>query len=739
LVLCSFAEAISAGDPLFLFDAPPFGEDAAASGEATLAAWRSLPQDVKPYAMLRLPFVPRTTGSDNEFLDTVLSVLQKESVPVFLTAGVSAGANLYPVPIVTQFLKKYSTIKGAYVEGLAFNQYYEFADGNRLGEPPEVRWLISFIEEVAKVRRFAAIALDELHWPRIMSNAWCAPLYDTIKKHRSRVLPINLQRGHHNIARMSALMGLWLEGAAEDWGVSLSSDWAREAGFLRIGILGRADERRFSPAYLCKAMVLAGAMTGATVYHFREPRDLWYEKDATIRRKSWEMLLHPTLSALVKEGQIVDQDAVRKKAKVAYQLGPSKTAKEFHANLADIDGVYDEGRMIHGAYGMERPGTVPELIPNTGRNYWIPIFSAHAEEESLASFAGVFGPSDLPTVEAWSEALSTYYSPGEQGTAFVTTIGTHSFILHTRENNYERQTFRLPDAAAPVTAIRAERGPDGVTVSWPFREGDLDFRVYRRAGTEGLFSLIAENIDAHRFLDSAAPLDRDVTYRVSARTNEKAPYAGTIDYGHYRALSLTLSRHGEEVTLPLRRRSAASISINEDPALGDAVIDRYSEEEEAAQRGIFKRVDEWEAAFVAEGLGEVADLYASNYEDAQGWGFQYALRAYQWFFDRYDHLYMDRQIREWNFSDLAGKGEVRVLLYVRFNGLAKTDATGRLADIPAYFPRATTGEVWLTFTNAQGPWRIKHSNPALPNLNDILSFSAGPGDEVGPGPDLPRR
>ncbi len=742
LLSSSLAGAISADAPLFLFDAPPLSNQPREVANSILDAWRSLPSNLEPHAMFRLPFVSLQSDSEREYLETVLAALQKEDVPVFLTAGIDAGAHLYPVSTVTGLLRGYSTIKGAYVEGLAFNQYHEFANGDAMGEPPEARWLAALIEETAKVRRFAAIALDELHWPRVMSNDWCSRLYDTIKKNQSRVLPLNLQRGHHNITRISALMGLWLEGAVEDWGISISSDWYREAGFIRPGQFGHAQgDSVVMPPELYNAMLLQGSMLGATVYHLRKPEDLWFGES---RGTYWEPVLRPALAALADTGLIVEQDAIREKVKVAYRLAPSRTAKAFHANLTDIDGVHDDGHMLHGAYGLERPGQVPELIPNTGRNYWIPIFSAHTNEERLGSFERVIGPGDLPTVGAWRDTLLRHYSPAEQGTAFVISAGKHTFILHTRENLFESQTFRLPEAAAPVVGFRADRGQNGVIVSWPFREGDLDFRVYRRAGGEKGFSLIAEDIETRRFLDESAPRGQTATYRVEARTNEKQPYAGTVNFGDYRAVNRTLSHHAHEVTLRRTQRSAASLPIQRKDTRPSKTewwpnLEGLGGAQRAAAKNIADRILEWESAFAAERLNGVADLYATDYEDAQGWGFQYALRSYQWFFDRYDRLRMDRQIRRWDFSRFGNVREVRVLLYARFNGLAETDATGRFADIPAYFPRATTGETWLTFTNAEGPWRIVHTNPALPNLNDILSFSAGPGDNAGPGPDLPRR
>ncbi|HNR37286.1 MAG TPA: hypothetical protein PKO36_19080, partial [Candidatus Hydrogenedentes bacterium] len=60
---------------------------------------------------------------------------------------------------------------------------------------------------------------------------------------------------------------------------------------------------------------------------------------------------------------------------------------------------------------------------------------------------------------------------------------------------------------------------------------------------------------------------------------------------------------------------------------------------------------------------------------------------------------------------------------------------GRIADMPAWFPRENRGETTLTFIEEDGAWRIAGSNPALPNMRDILGFSASPFDNLPVGPD----
>ena len=74
-------------------------------------------------------------------------------------------------------------------------------------------------------------------------------------------------------------------------------------------------------------------------------------------------------------------------------------------------------------------------------------------------------------------------------------------------------------------------------------------------------------------------------------------------------------------------------------------------------------------------------------------------------------------------------------LYCRLTGNALTDATGRIADMPVALPRSGDAEIQVTWTNAEGPWRITRTNPALPNFGELLSYSAGPYDGFKLGTD----
>ncbi len=131
-----------------------------------------------------------------------------------------------------------------------------------LGEPPPVRWLMGLLDLAPRYGKFVAIRLDELGWARAMSNVWCKPLYEKMRGASRYVIPIAGFRGSHAIQQISSVMGLWLEGAAEQWGVAPTANWYVDARFVMPGVYGVPKGPEAMPPSLYRAMILNGAMTG---------------------------------------------------------------------------------------------------------------------------------------------------------------------------------------------------------------------------------------------------------------------------------------------------------------------------------------------------------------------------------------------------------------------------------------------------------------------------------------------
>lgn len=727
---------ISPEHPLMLFqDLPAFRSDPERQKEHVQGAWLGIPESLQSHAMMKL-----ATESSGEALkahyDTVLGALQEPQIPtVIRIADDPQRARLDPA-LLEAILGAHTMAKGVEVTGLDFRFY----DSPRMQDgqtPAVVDWLVSIIDVAARYGRFVYLPMNEVQWARVMSNAACKPLYLQMVACRNYVIPACLTRGDHTISNQSAAMGLWMEGAATNWGIAADIRWYTDANYRSPGEFGHADGPEQAPHNLYRAMVLNGGMTGATVYSFEHGPDLWFGP----ARHHWDESIFPTLRELVSKSVVARRDFVERQTRVALQLVPARNPEDFHLNLKDIDAVLDDGNLLRAAYGLERPGQIAELVPNRSDYFWIPFLSPYASGAVINTFDRVFTAGSQPSVPAWIEALAPYRETYGSGPAFLTKVGFGIFAMNTRENVRERQSFTIENVPVPVRQFQARRDGNTVILEWGFRENDLDYLVYKRVLPETRFTVLEKvSAETHQYVDPDALPDQTIAYAVTAQTLEMEPLTGTLDYGEYRTYSTTESRIAEEVVLTPLLASAVSGPISQPPRSQAVEMPWWPsyagvpEEHRATADAIVEQMGFWEEGLLQRGLNSIMGVYATAYEDPQGWNFQYVRRAYQHLIERWRHVKMHRQIRRWDFANVAA-GQVNVLMYCRFTGIMLTDSLGLQADIPVGIPRTPDAEVWVTWSNAEGVWRIIRTNPALPNFRELLSYDAGPYDYFPLGPD----
>ncbi len=735
---------LSPEHPFFVFaDTAASGAGPGAYAAAVAQHWASLPGQLRPYSALGILLRP-------EDATAVLTPLQQAAVPVVVRVCDAASGLRWPLREIEAMVSAFTMVRGIEAAGFAFDDY-DPDTADDAGLQPRTRWLMQAMEMSAGYGRMLLLPLDGLAAARLGANTNTAPLYAKMRECRDHVAPVCVQRGQQTLPGTAALMGVWLEGAVTNWGVAPDARWYRDARFLEPGVFGGGVDPARMPSGLYRAMILNGAMTGATVYQFPWDPDLWFG----VNTPAWSGAILPTLEQIVEGGFIARRDFAAKRASVGLQLVPAATPLDFAANLREIDGAGNAGLLIQGAYGMERPAQVPELIPNRGDRYWVPILPAHAAPGALSGFTEIVRAGQFSTAAQWNEALSRRHPPQADKTAFVTRVGRGVFVLNTRENVIEPQAFTLPDLPAPVRAITARREGAGVTVAWPFRESDVSYNVWRRVPPETHFTLVARGIDQRQFTDEPPLNAESVAYSVTALTGEKEPLSGTVGYAESLVFSTVESRIAEEVQVTpvlAQSQSTALPGFGDEaarihpplPPLHDAQGGAASwwpfyggldDSQRAVAQEIVARIEAMDTAFAAADLEGVMAVYGPAYDDAQGWNLDYVRRAWQWFFEHCRGPRMHRQIRRWDFSGYGSEGLVSVLLYCRFTGAPLSDPTGRRAVSPVSFPREEPGEVWFTFMQSDSVWRILRTQPALPNFRDLLSWSASPADGLAPGPD----
>ncbi len=729
---------ISADHPLYIFKtAAVLDADIERAARTIEQTWADLPEELKPFSALGIRVEGPGLAVRHERTRALLTILQAAEIPVVLEVANADPRSAYPRALTEELLHDFVWVKGIRAHGLRFGEYYEFGPDPELSLPENMRWLMGNLEAAARYGRLLVLELDGLEWPRLASNASFQALYDKFRECRAYLAPVARYRGRHDIPRISTVFGLWLEGAARQWGVGPTSAWYADAHLLSPGVFGYGATNAAMPSGLYRGMMLNGAMLGATVYVFEESDDLWFGT----ARQHWRNAIYPTLRDLPDYGLIPRKEFVMDKVRVAFQLDRCRTPLDFFHILRDIDATFGEGFLIRGAYGKERPGQIVEMLPNSGRHYWVPILSPYAPHTTLQRFAQVVKPGDMNSAQDWIDLLDAYYRPDGAGTASIYRVGRALFIMNNRESHRTVQDFRIPSVPAPVREVQARRTSEGVELTWPFREFDFGYKVYRRYGPDEPFHLVAGDVDGRRWNDGPPAPGQSVAYAVTALTTENELFEGTVDFGESLALSVVESRIAEEVVVTPLADAFESRPLAQRTPETEAgggwwpTFEGVPEDKLAVAKTIVERIEKLDRAFSERNLDEVMDLYADDYTDSDQWGRQYVRRAYQWFFERYRSCRMTRQIRRWDFTAYDESELVRVLLFCRFSGVATSDATGRFAGAEAYFPRTDRGEVWLTFANYDGNWRIRSTVPALPNFKDILSFSTGPFDAIELGPD----
>ena len=113
--------------------------------------------------------------------------------------------------------------------------------------------------------------------------------------------------------------------------------------------------------------------------------------------------------------------------------------------------------------------------------------------------------------------------------------------------------------------------------------------------------------------------------------------------------------------------------------------------------------------------------------DPNGFHKEYASWAWKWWLIRNRNGVMLRQIRSWDFSRYEDAGEVRVRLFSLFRAVRFDDQPfGYGYDGTMRIPRHANEEITYTWKKEDdGVWRILHTDPALPNMAEVLFGNRG--------------
>lgn len=712
--------------PLILVPAPGYEAlDALGHADTMVRAWETAPESLRPMLAFFLES-PRTRKNlyADRFND-VLRELDFHDIPVVLHIAADGPETAAPVDAVYEWITAHPAVRGVYISDFAFDDYPPVTD-DPVWTPPVYRWLNDILKmTVAADRRFF-LELGNDDWTRLMAQPWARAFLEALKNAAPHVVVMNDSRGPGHLARIGAMQGLWYEGIAENWGLTLTGESYTAAHFRTPGVSGVNTDASSMPPNLYRAQTLVGASAGATVYRIGESAPLWFGD----RLQVWDEVIGPTFAELIELRAIPQKDWLMRDTHVAYRLNSAGDASAYRRNATDLDGVAAPGFLIAGAYGLPRPGQTPEYIPNTGRYGWVPVLRPDAGDDVIAAFDEVVLPGAMLDARDWTARLDSYYPQETPSEVYISRVGRTYYALHTLENDYAPQRFQIPGLPAPVRGIQAERTPQGVRVSWPFREGDLTYTVWRRLPSETRYGIVADDIDRREFLDAGYGEPDVVYYAVTSLTRETETLEGVLNFGDYRLYSAVESRMAETVELrryeteaisrpmpvpPLDRRN--SLNAREDPFAGETNPERRELARQAVD-SIRRMAD----AYDARDVDALVGLYAENYTDVLGRTRESVRVTYETFFSRFRPGPVHWQVRR---GAMNADGDFVLTCYLRFTGVELDDPTSRAVGRTVEFPLSPEREVDIVFrasnpAGGAGALAIVATNPPLPNLSDIF-------------------
>jgi hypothetical protein len=689
---------ISPAHPLIILYGPTISPD-------VLQAWNAFPPEIRDCAVVMLESPSTDRAVQVEGLSRECERARDCGIPVVIQiAGPDIEYTMH-LEDVEGVLRRFDNIKGVQICETTYGAFSRFGGDEKYAVPRHTRYAIDTIRLCAKYGKFLSWQLQACEYAYIGSCELNRELYDTIVQYQDYVLPQHeMNQPQAWLLDHDSAMGLWVAGAVTNWGIEAQSWFWNDCHYEEPGGRRGPGDLNLMPGEMYGLMLLTGITAGATVYAFEPPQDIWNSE------KHWKRVIEPLLLRVIREGLIPSREEAMAKMKVAYQLKPLRWYNDFLPVVRDLDEFHGAGNLIRGTYGVYRRAWEIEAIPNTGRYYWIPVLPAWTPGEVLGHFRRVLGPGELASPEEFRAVFDQYYEPEPQGNAWVVRLRKATYVANAHENTRADETYRVLLPAAPKQVAVTLTG-EGARVEWRGNgSADRGYFVYRRrAGEPDFQRLNAEPVAETVYVDREASASEAAEYAVTALTAATEWQSGTVQMHEYHVFSNEESPLSEGAvlgSLPPREEQRPSPPPESQPR--HPVI-----------TAILRSLGDFQRAIEAKDLEGVMDAYAPDYRDSPGRGRSYVRLCYQWFFRRYDSPAAVIDVYDWDLSQLGSTGiaKCRAWMFIP----ATSTVEENFLDV-VFIPRDQP-VIELTWRNVRGKWRIVHTDPPLPDLDQLLIYS----------------
>jgi len=429
---------VSRERPLFIFHSPSEIDK----------AWLDLPEDLRSYCALRVEVAER--GLDFfEFCRTA----EKAGANVIIQCSGPRGGVYREVYNGRYGRQCLSSLEWAFqnfphIIGVTIvEQFFHF-----FTDPTSKEYVKRLIKLCAKYGRLLIFA--DGHWVR---RAWLKlgsdpEMMRLLREHKEYVIPLwKMNCGFEPLTIHGSVLGLWVCGIVEKFGVEPEDWFWFEAGFRglgeKLGIGG--GNREMCPPTFWGQMMLLELTGGATCWCLEPSWGMWEKgKPGKMREDNFIRVVAPLMRAIVKHRLIPERKEVLSNIKVACKVEEVKLKTHFEFGPLET--------LFLGTYGLRHQS---EMIPNTGRYYFIPLLPPLCEEmpKGLMSFK----TSEFVKPEEVREFFNRLYPPFYEGEAFVVKVGKLIVVMNSHENEDVTERFEVPVESEIVKSLTGEIAPHG--------------------------------------------------------------------------------------------------------------------------------------------------------------------------------------------------------------------------------------------------------------------------------------
>lgn len=713
---CAFAKApsraVSSGRPLILLVA----------GADISLDWKNVPLELKPLSMMVAAPGPEYDTPEKRLarVSAVADTAAKKHIPAVLRAAFDGE----PLPVAE--ITKMISARGSAVRGIEIDGFENMASGGSLIA------LKQLLDAADRAGIWAILRTDSPLILDFVASADFAEALAAVRAHAPNIIIMHSLRGSapHDMIRSTAL-GLWLTGAASQYGISVSPLMYSDSGYWGLNQYRGPGDGNIAqmPLTFYAKITCVGIASGASVYEFNAP---WGKDALSTEKDAWHILIYPLMRKTVAEKLIPSRGEALVQTHAAYRPDFFNSPETRESVQRDIDTYYSTGNLFRAVYGETNLSIETEIIPSESRYGFIPVVPADFAN-TQNTFDRLITAGEGKTAEDYAAMLDPLYPPKRFHRAWEYDTGRHTFVIQNRENTEEGQLAYLEGPAQPADLKVDATAGKPIKLSWANSSPGTRYNIYAKRNDETFFTRINDKpVDSISWATPSFPfrsngLREFAVTAIAAATTSQYYHIGydymfivpagesmidssaVVSNDGKNTYHNTIDRTGTPVDLRVEELSRNISCVVSEPAIRD-------------------RLAALARAVAAQDTAAVAEIYSDSYLDDLNNDKTAIINTYEAFFKKissfgppfdYPPGALNRaHVELLNVFTSEDEKQTFADTWVFFAGVDPRNDS--LIRIPAGPDRL----VEFTFVNegdADSPaWRIIKSSPPLPNTADFL-------------------